>query len=74
MLGNARNIHASNNKTTGLCNPFLGNGSVNTPITIEYCWKRCFLFGPYNVVVRKTIRENQSVEGWQFSGFMYGRL
>jgi hypothetical protein len=24
-------MHAPNNRTTGLCNPFLGNGSKNTP-------------------------------------------
>jgi hypothetical protein len=26
LLGNAREIQARNNKTTGLCNPFLCNG------------------------------------------------
>jgi hypothetical protein len=37
-------IHARNNGTTGLCNPILGNGSVNTlprrrnDITSQQCW------------------------------------
>jgi hypothetical protein len=35
LLGKARNIHERKNKTTVLCNPFLGNGSVNTPAAIE---------------------------------------
>jgi hypothetical protein len=30
LLGNTRNIHTCNNRTTGLCNPILSNGSVNT--------------------------------------------
>jgi hypothetical protein len=34
LLGNARNIHARNNRTTGLCNPFISTGSLNTPTTI----------------------------------------
>jgi hypothetical protein len=34
LLGNARDIHARNNRMKGLCNPFLSNGSVNTPIKI----------------------------------------
>jgi hypothetical protein len=34
FLGNVRNIHAHNNKTRGLCSPFISNGSVNTPTTI----------------------------------------
>jgi hypothetical protein len=42
LLGNARNIHALNNTTTVLCNPFLGNGSVNTPITIELLLEAVF--------------------------------
>jgi hypothetical protein len=35
LLRNARKIEARNNKTV-LCNPFPGNGSVNTPTTIEF--------------------------------------
>jgi hypothetical protein len=31
LLGNARNIQACNNRTTGLCKPFLNKGSVNMP-------------------------------------------
>jgi hypothetical protein len=34
LLGNARNIHVRNKRTTGLCNPFLSVGSVNTPTII----------------------------------------
>jgi hypothetical protein len=34
LLGKACNIHARNNRTTGLFNPFVSNGSVNTPTTI----------------------------------------
>jgi hypothetical protein len=30
LLRNSRNIHAYDNRTTGLCNRFLSNGSVNT--------------------------------------------
>jgi hypothetical protein len=30
FVTSALNIHARNNRTTGLCNPFLSNGSVNT--------------------------------------------
>jgi hypothetical protein len=30
LLGNARNTHTVQHTTTGLFNPFLGNGSVNT--------------------------------------------
>jgi hypothetical protein len=62
LLGNARNVHTCNNKTTGLCYLFLGNGSVNTHTTIEYFWTRCFLFGPCKVVIRKTIRAIQLAE------------
>jgi hypothetical protein len=29
LLVNARNIHARNIRTTGLCNPFVSNGSGN---------------------------------------------
>jgi hypothetical protein len=47
-LGNARN------NRTGLCNPILSNGSVNTPLQQQsYCWKGCFLFGPCKVVIKK---------------------
>jgi hypothetical protein len=74
LLSNARNIQAQNNKTKGSRNPLLGNGSANTPTKIDYRWKRCFLFGPCKMVIRKTIRAIQLVEGWQFSGVMYGRL
>jgi hypothetical protein len=51
LLGNPRSIHERNNRTTVLCNPFLGNGSVNTPTTIELlleavfcvrCVQRCY--------------------------------
>jgi hypothetical protein len=55
FLGNARNIHARNNRKTMLCNPFLSNGSVNTRLQQGYCWKWCFLFGTCKVVIRKTI-------------------
>jgi hypothetical protein len=49
LLGNVRNIFARNNRT-GLCNQFLSNGSVNTRLQQwGYCWKRCFLFGPFKV-------------------------
>jgi hypothetical protein len=34
LLGKTRNIHAPNNRTTGLCNPFLSNGSLYTLATI----------------------------------------
>jgi hypothetical protein len=34
LLGNDRNIHSCNNRTTGLCNPFISNGSINTPTII----------------------------------------
>jgi hypothetical protein len=34
LLDNARNIHEGNNKTTVLCNPFLDNGSINSPTPI----------------------------------------
>jgi hypothetical protein len=30
LLGNAQKLHASNNRTTGLCSPILSNGSVKT--------------------------------------------
>jgi hypothetical protein len=30
LLSNSRNIHACNNRSTGLCNPFLSIGSINT--------------------------------------------
>jgi hypothetical protein len=30
LLGNTRIIHSCNNRTMGLCNPFLSNGCVNT--------------------------------------------
>jgi hypothetical protein len=61
LLDNGRNIHARNNKTTALCNPFLSNGSVNTfprkrmHITVQLQWKRgCFLCGPCRGVKKKT--------------------
>jgi hypothetical protein len=34
LVGNTSNIHARNERTTGLCNPFISNGSVNTPTKI----------------------------------------
>jgi hypothetical protein len=54
VLGNARN-----NKTMGLCDLFLGNGSVNIP------WKRCFLFSPCTVVIRKTIKAVTCYPVWR---------
>jgi hypothetical protein len=42
LLGNTRNTHARNKKKTVLCNPFLGNGSVNTLTTIELLLKTAF--------------------------------
>jgi hypothetical protein len=42
LLGNERNIHTRNNKTAGLSNPFLSNGSVNTPTTIEVLLETVF--------------------------------
>jgi hypothetical protein len=44
LLGNARNIYACNNRTTGLCNPFLSSGSVNTPTTIGVLLETVFSF------------------------------
>jgi hypothetical protein len=35
LLGNIRNIHTSNNRTSWLCNQFLSNRSVNTSTTIR---------------------------------------
>jgi hypothetical protein len=66
LLGNACNLHARNNRTTVLCNPFLSNGYVNTSLQQwSYCWKRCFLFDPCKVVIRKTTGAIQLVEGWK---------
>jgi hypothetical protein len=42
LLGNIRNIHASNNRKTGSCNPFLSKGSVNTPTSIEILLETVF--------------------------------
>jgi hypothetical protein len=36
--------------------PFLCNGSVKTQS--GYCWKLCFIFGPYKVVIKKNSVEN----------------
>jgi hypothetical protein len=61
LLANARNIHARNNRTTGLCNPFLNNGSINkfprkrdaqsSTVTVK---RGCFLCGPCQGVKKKT--------------------
>jgi hypothetical protein len=69
LLGNAHNIHARNIKTRMLCNPFLNNGSVNTPPQqYGYCWKRGFLLGPCKMAI-KIIGAISSVElckgGWE---------
>jgi hypothetical protein len=58
FLGNARKVH-THNRRTGLCNPFLNNGSVSTPTLIGYCWKRYFLFGLWVVAIRKSSIENR---------------
>jgi hypothetical protein len=60
-------------KRWGYANPFQSNGLVNMPTT-EYYWKWCFLLGPCKVVIRKTIRAIQSVEGWLLRRALYGRL
>jgi hypothetical protein len=63
---------------TGLCDPFLSKGSVNTPTTIGYFLKRLFLLGPCKVVIKKSSAENnqlssgvlseQLVESWALQG------
>jgi hypothetical protein len=69
LLGNVRNVHSRNSRTTGLCNPFLGNESVNTPLQQwSYCWKRCFLFGPCEVLIKKRIGATSSVKCWALQG------
>jgi hypothetical protein len=69
-----RNIHARNNRTMVLRNPFLSNGSVNTPLYQQSnCWRRRFLSGPCNVVMKK-IGGTSSIEGCQFSWAVQGRL
>jgi hypothetical protein len=56
LISNARNMYVRNSRTTTLCSRFLDNGLVNTPLQQwSYCWKRCFLFGPCKMVIRKTI-------------------
>jgi hypothetical protein len=35
-------MHAHNNREAGLCNPFLSNGSVKTPTTIEVFLEKVF--------------------------------
>jgi hypothetical protein len=47
-VNSGRLVGNVSNKRTGLCNPFVTNGSVNTP-----CWKRCFLFGSCKVGIKK---------------------
>jgi hypothetical protein len=48
--------------------PLLGNGAVNTPLQRQsYCWKRCFLYGPWRVVMLKTIGAIQLVVSWELS-------
>jgi hypothetical protein len=42
LLGNVRNYHASKNRKTGLWNPFLSNGSVNTPTKIGTLFENVF--------------------------------
>jgi hypothetical protein len=51
LLANDRNIHARSNKTTGLCNSILSNGSVRAHVPAETNMRaaienRCFLLGP----------------------------
>jgi hypothetical protein len=59
----------------GFCNPFLSNGSVNTPLHRQnYCWKMCFLFGPCRVFIKKKIGTAISVEDWHFGWDLEGRL
>jgi hypothetical protein len=42
--------------------PFLSNGSVNMCLQQQgYCSGRCFLFGPYRVVIRETVGAIQLV-------------
>jgi hypothetical protein len=54
----AHKIHALNNRTTGLCNPFLSNGSVNTTRTIE---EQCFRCDPHRGVILKKIKLTSSI-------------
>jgi hypothetical protein len=56
LLGNASNIHERNNKTTVLCNPFLGNGSVNTRTAIELVLEALFLV--------RSVQSNYKEDNW----------
>jgi hypothetical protein len=42
FLGNSRNTHERSSRTMGLCDPFLSNGSVNTPTKIGVLLKTVF--------------------------------
>jgi hypothetical protein len=62
----------SNYRTTGLCNPFVGNGSVNTFPRIGPCYatrwlhqqyRLCFPWGLCRVLIREVNLEASSVQG-----------
>jgi hypothetical protein len=58
-----------------LRNPFLSNGSVNTPLHQQsYCWRLCFLFCPCKLVIKKRIGATSLIESCQFSWAVQGRL
>jgi hypothetical protein len=46
----------------------------HSSLTTELLLERCFLFGPCKVVIKKKTRVTSSVEGWQFSRALQGRL
>jgi hypothetical protein len=59
LLGNVRNKHVRNARTTVLCNPFLSNRSVNTPLQQYLLLEKCVLY--------KEDNWSNSVEGRGFA-------
>jgi hypothetical protein len=78
LLGNARNTHARNNGKAGLCNPFLSNGSVNTPTKIVVLLGTVFYIRFVQSGYKEELVENrqsssgvpseQLVESWDLQG------
>jgi hypothetical protein len=78
VIGNARKIHARNNITTGICNPFLSKGSVKTLITIGVFLETVFSIRSMQSGYKEELVENrqsssgvpseQLVESWALQG------